>query len=71
MTIASAPTLEEACKLAVADFIDLMERGRGMSREDAYLLASVAGDLRISQVVDPWMTVRMEVSKAHVPFPFP
>jgi amidase len=70
MTIASAPTLEEACKLAAADFIDLMERGRGMSREDAYLLASVAGNLRISQVVDPWMTVRMEVPKAHVPFPF-
>ncbi|HLN13402.1 MAG TPA: acetamidase/formamidase family protein [bacterium] len=63
MTIASAPTLEGACHLATADMVGLLVRARGITREAAYMLTSLAGDLRISQVVDPWMTVRMEMSK--------
>jgi acetamidase/formamidase len=31
------------------------------------MLLSVAGHLRISQVVDPLMTVRMSIEKTHVP----
>jgi len=60
--------MEEACKLVTADFIDLMGRARAMSATDAHLLASLAGQLRISQVVDPWMTVRLEMRKSTVPF---
>jgi len=71
MTIASAPTLEEACKLATADMVALLIRARRMTPEEAYMLTSLAGHLRISQVVDPWMTVRMEMSKELLPLAVP
>jgi acetamidase/formamidase len=32
--------------------LDYLEREHGLSRQDAYCLASVAVDLKISQVVD-------------------
>ncbi len=34
--------------------------------EEAYMLASVAADLRISQVVDPLMAAKMEISKKYL-----
>jgi acetamidase/formamidase len=37
---------------AVRDMIDWLEREKALSREDAYILCSEAGDLRISQIVD-------------------
>lgn len=39
----------------------------GRDPAEAYMLLSVAGNLRISQVVDPLMTARMEVAKECVP----
>jgi amidase len=32
--------------------IDVLAHRHGMSAEDAYMLGSVAGDLRISEIVD-------------------
>jgi acetamidase/formamidase len=37
---------------AVRDMIDWLVREKDLSREDAYILCSEAGDLRISQIVD-------------------
>jgi len=37
---------------AVSGMIDLLGKTRGLSAEDAYLLCSVCGDLRISEIVD-------------------
>jgi len=37
---------------AVRDMIDWLVREKALSREDAYILCSEAGDLRISQIVD-------------------
>lgn len=37
---------------AVRDMIDWLVREKNLSREDAYILCSQAGDLRISQIVD-------------------
>jgi len=71
MTIASAPTLEDACRTATADMVELLARTRGMTDDAAYMLTSLAGHLRISQVVDPWMTVRMELSKDVLPLSLP
>lgn len=62
-TIGSAPDLEGAVRLATEDMVELLERSQGLSFEDAYMLCSLAGDLRISQVVDPWMTARMCVPR--------
>jgi acetamidase/formamidase len=42
----------EDSKNAVRDMIDWLGREKALSREDAYILCSQAGDLRISQIVD-------------------
>ncbi|MDR1703104.1 MAG: acetamidase/formamidase family protein [Clostridiales bacterium] len=59
MTVASAPTLDEAAKTAAVNMRELLI-GAGMDGEKANLLMSLVGDLRICQVVDPLMTARME-----------
>jgi acetamidase/formamidase len=47
-----APDLMEATKQAVRATIEHLGEGRGISREEAYALCSVAVDLRIHEVVD-------------------
>jgi acetamidase/formamidase len=44
--------LTEATKMAVRETIDFLVREKGMTREDAYMLASVAVDFEITQLVD-------------------
>jgi formamidase len=44
--------LTMAARNALIDIIDYMVREKGLTREQAYMLASVAVDLRIGQVVD-------------------
>jgi acetamidase/formamidase len=46
------PDLMEAARAAVRSMIDLLGRQYGMPAIDAYLLCSVCGDLRISEIVD-------------------
>ncbi len=64
--LASAPDLDEAARLATADAVDLLARGRGMAWEDAYMLASLVADLRISQDVDPHRTCKMVLPKRYL-----
>jgi acetamidase/formamidase len=47
-----APDLHAAARDAVRRMIDYLSRAHGISAIDAYLLCSVAVDLRISEVVD-------------------
>lgn len=65
--VASAETLEAACALATLDFINILRAVTRMSWNEAYMFLSLAGNLRISQVVDPLMTVRMCVTKEQLP----
>jgi len=46
------PDLMEGARASVRSMIDLLTRRHGMSALDAYLLCSVCGDLRISEIVD-------------------
>jgi acetamidase/formamidase len=46
------PDLMQAARDAVRSMIDLLTRRHGMPAIDAYLLCSVCGDLRISELVD-------------------
>jgi len=66
MTLASAPTLDEAAKLATHDGVELLARGANLPWDEAYMLASIACDLRISQDVDPWRTAKLVVPKSLV-----
>ncbi len=49
---ALGPDLMENARNAVRDTIGWLKADHGLSREDAYVLCSLAGDLRISQIVD-------------------
>jgi len=52
VTTAIGPDLMEDSQNAVRDMIEWLGREKALSREDAYILCSEAGDLRISQIVD-------------------
>ena len=62
-TIASAETLDEAADQATRDMAELMMRRLGLSLADATMLMSAAGQLQVSQVVDPLKTARFVVPK--------
>ena len=51
-TTGIGPDLMEASKAAVRGMIELLSREHHMSELEAYMLCSVAGDLRISEIVD-------------------
>lgn len=44
--------LDEAAKIATREMLDFLVETKGLSREEAYLLASAAMDLIVTQVVD-------------------
>lgn len=57
-------TIDEATKKAIEYMIDYLEAHHNLSREEAYVLCSLAGDLKIAEVVDvPHMLVTMHMSK--------
>ena len=51
-TTGIGPDLMTAAKDAVSGMIDLLQAQQGISAVDAYMLCSVCGDLRISEIVD-------------------
>lgn len=42
----------DAARISVRNMIDSLTKEYGLSREDAYVLCSVAADLRIHEIVD-------------------
>jgi len=63
MTIASSKTLEHASKTALSDMVDLLVEKTKLSREEAYALLGAVADIKIANVVDPEVTVRVAVPK--------
>lgn len=52
VTTGVGPDLMEGARAAVSGMIDLLAQRHNMNAIDAYLLCSVCGDLRISEIVD-------------------
>jgi acetamidase/formamidase len=52
ITMAFDPDLDDCVVVALRLMLDLMEKRIGLSRSQAYMLASLAADLRITQVVN-------------------
>ncbi|HZS81604.1 MAG TPA: acetamidase/formamidase family protein [Stellaceae bacterium] len=52
ITLGLHENLEEAMKMAIRETIDFLGAEKGLSREDAYALASIAVDFEVTQVVD-------------------
>jgi acetamidase/formamidase len=64
MTMGLHENLTEATKLAVDDMIDFLMTAKHLSREDAYMLSSVAADLAITELVDGNKGVHMMIPKS-------
>ncbi|MEM6945610.1 MAG: acetamidase/formamidase family protein, partial [Pseudomonadota bacterium] len=57
-------SLDEAMRRALRQMIDMVADRTGLSRSKAYMLLSLAGDLRITQVVDGEKGVHMMIAKS-------
>jgi acetamidase/formamidase len=51
-TMGVAPDLREAARQSVARMIEYLMKTYGLTRQYAYMLCSVQGDLKISEIVD-------------------
>ena len=57
-------TIDEAAKKATRYMVEYIMETHGLSWEESYMLCSIAGDLKIAEVVDlPNMLVTMHISK--------
>ena len=56
--------LDEAARLATREMIDFLVAQKGLSRDDAYMLCSLAADLRVTQLVDGTKGVHAMIAKA-------
>lgn len=66
ITMGMDPDLDQCVVMALRDMIVLLGQKGGLSREDAYTLCSLAGDLRITQTVNGCKGVHMMMSKTFV-----
>jgi acetamidase/formamidase len=61
------PDLDEAARLAVLEMVEFLVSEHGLTREDAYVLCSVALDLRVTQVVDGTKGIHAMLAKSVLP----
>lgn len=62
-TLASRETMEEASKVALNNMVDLIKAKTDLTFNQAGMLLSLAGDLKVSQAVNPNKTMRVELKK--------
>jgi len=56
--------LDEAARLATREMIDFLVTEKGLTRDDAYLLCSLAADLRVTQLVDGTKGIHAMIAKS-------
>ena len=66
ISLASEKTMEDAAKRATANMAEFLQKELGLTLNEAGMLLSAAGELRICQVVDPNVTLRMEFPKKYM-----
>jgi len=64
ITMGLATDLDEAARIATREMLDLIVETKGLSRDDAYMLASAAMDLIVTQVVDGTKGIHAMMPKA-------
>lgn len=64
ITIGLDTDINEAAKMAVREMIDFLVTEKHLTRDDAYMLSSVAADLSITQLVDGRKGVHASIPKA-------
>ena len=66
ITMGMDTSLVQSTKIAIAEMVKLIAEKRGLTQTESYQLASVAADLRITQLVDGNVGVHMMIPKAIV-----
>jgi acetamidase/formamidase len=56
--------LDEATRLATREMVEFLAASRGLSRDDAYALCSLAADLHVTQAVDQTKGVHATIAKS-------
>jgi acetamidase/formamidase len=56
--------LDEAARLAVREMVDFLAAEKKLSRDDAYMLCSLAADLRVTQAVDATKGIHAMLAKS-------
>jgi acetamidase/formamidase len=64
ITMGLHPDLNEAAKMATQEMIDFLVSERGLFRDDAYILCSLAVDLHVTQLVDGTKGVHAMIAKS-------
>ena len=64
ITMGADPDLTAATRIAIREMVTLIMQRRGLSQMQAYQLASIAADLRITQLVDGNVGVHMMITKS-------
>ena len=66
ITMGMDPDLDRCAEMALRDMIALLGEKDGLSRENAYTLCSIAGNLRVTQTVNGCKGIHMMMNKALV-----
>jgi amidase len=69
--LVSLPSIEEALVEVTRQAVAFLQKARGLSKERAYMLASLSVDIGISQLVDPNKTAKASIPKSILPRPVP
>jgi len=64
ITMGLHPDLDEAARMATREMIDYLVSERGIPRDDAYVLVSIAVDLHVTQLVDGTKGIHAMVPKS-------
>lgn len=64
ITMGLNPGLNEAARMATREMIDFLVSQKGMSRDEAYILCSLAADLRVTQLVDDTKGIHAMLAKS-------
>ena len=64
ITMGFHPDLDEAARMATREMIDFLVEEQGLTREDAYILVSLAVDLAVTQLVDGTKGIHAKLPKA-------
>ncbi len=63
MTVGTGRTLDEASRVALHNLAELMAKRMNLDYVEAAMIISIAGDLRVCQIVNPLVSVRVALPK--------
>jgi acetamidase/formamidase len=69
ITMGADTSLVVATRTAISQMVRFLEEAKGITRTEAYQAASMAADLRITQLVDGNVGVHMMIAKSHLASP--